>query len=261
MNKAASEITKNFSNNGPIELAVCRDAKELSDFYKTYTGPVEFLYIASEEEISDAIKCNAIYFTVKYNHELVAVTKASKLEVPYPFFCVPKNMNDKRDYWGLSGLYVHEKCRGKKLSNILLKATTELANKCGAAGIYADFDYRNINSMRLISKHYDLLGYTDGRKGSPDEATIYTTFFKDFTGKAKQEGDVFINFGDANFDKARSILDTTMDAIGDKSSTFIEYGRGENEIVCFDDPHTFEKTDIMLSDNIINQLFGKTLDR
>lgn len=263
MNKLASEIIRNFSSNGPIQLEICKDAKELNEFYNTYRGPVEFLYIASEEEIRDAIRNNAVYFTVKYDGELAGVTKASQLELPYPFFCVPKNMSDKRDYWGFSGLYVHEKFRSKKLSTILLNATTELAGRCGAAGIYADFDYRNIKSMRLISKYYNLLGYTDGRNGSPDEATIYTTFFKDFTGKSEKEGDIQIDFGEANFDDARRILDDTMKQIGDSSVNYVDYDRGYNEIVCFDTPHQFEKTSIRISDNLINKLFGdeESLDK
>ena len=149
----AKTICDNFnSSNLDIELAVCDNAKELADFYKTYNGIKEFLYIAPQEEIEEAIQNGAVYFVVKFNNEIAGVAKASKLELPYPFFCAPKSMGKEKGFWGLSGLYVHEKYRGKKISSVLLKASTSLAEMCNASGIYADFDYRNIASMQLISK-------------------------------------------------------------------------------------------------------------
>lgn len=259
----AKAICKNFNGgNSNFKLAVCKDSNKLSDFYKTYDGVKEFLYIAPQDEIEDAINNGAIYFVVKCDNEIAGVAKASKLSLPYPFFCVPKTMDSTKDYWGLSGLYVHKNYRGKKLSTVLLKASTALAEMCKANGIYADFDYRNIASMRLVSKYYDLLGYTDGREGSPDEATIYTTFFKDFTGSAEKISCLNIMFDQVCAGHARDTLDVVMENIGSATTHIVPYCEGYNEIVCFDKPYTFEVSNIKIANDITNKLnFEKILDK
>lgn len=261
--KNAQSICDNFNNaNTEVKLEVCKDAEELAKFYKTYDGIKEFLYIAPKEEIEGAIKDGAVYFVVKYNGQLAGVAKASKLGLPYPFFCAPHTMDSSKDYWGLSGLYVHKAFRGKKLSTILLKASTSLAELCKANGIYADFDYRNIASMQLVSKYYDLLGYTDGRKGSPDEATIYTTFFKDFTNSSEKVDNLNIFFEQLYAGNVRQTLDVVMENIGTSSIHIVPYYEGYNEIVCFDKPYTFENSSIKIAYDITkNYKSDKSLDK
>ena len=255
----AKKICNNFNSvEGKFKLRICDNPKALADFYNTYNGVTEFLYVAPEQEISEAIDNGAIFYGIIHEDEIAGVAKISQLELPYPFFSVPKNMDKELDYWGLSGLYVHEKFRGKKLSTILLNAGTSLAQECGGAGIYADFDYRNVNSMRLISKYYNLLGYTDGRNGSPDEATIYTTFFKDFSGMSKNGGVLIVDFNDCDFSQARQSLDYTMSKIGNSSINKVNYCDGYNEIVCFDTPYIFDSSKIVIKDD---KTSNKIIDR
>lgn len=245
----AKQICNNFnSGNSGFKLKICDNPKVVADFYNTYKGVTEFLYIAPEQEIAEAIGNGAVFYCIMNKNEMAGIAKISQFELPYPFFCVPKSMSKDLDYWGLSGLYVSEKFRGKKLSTILLNAGTTLAQECNGAGIYADFDYRNVDSMRLISKYYNLLGYTDGRNGSPDEATIYTTFFKDFTGVSKMGGSLSINFDNVGFDEARESLDKSMLQIGSTTVNKVKYANGYNEIVCFDTPYEFDNTKIIIKD-------------
>ena len=257
----ATEICHNFNQaNLDIKLHVCKDAKEVAEFYKTYNGVTEFLYIAPEDEIKDAIQKGAIFFGVYYKGHLAGLAKASKLTLPYPFFCPPKSMMSLDNFWGLSGLYVHENFRGKKLSTILLKASTSLAEACNATGIYADFDYRNIASMRLVSKYYNLLGYTDGRNGSPDEATIYTTFFKAFTNSVEDVSSISITFDKLTCDTARKTLDSAMANVGNSTIHVVNYCEGFNEIVCFDKPYHFVNTKINITEDITKKV-DTTLDK
>lgn len=257
----ANEICENFNHaNSDIKLNICTDAKSLAEFYKTYDGIVEFLYIAPEAEIAEAINNGAVYFGVYYKDQLAGVAKCSKLELPYPFFCVPQSMDKTKDYWGLSGLYIHKLYQGKKLSTVLLKASTNLAKECKANGIYADFDYRNVKSMRLVSKYYNMLGYTDGRNGSPDEATIYTTFFKDFSGTEEHKSQLTLDFNNADCDYIRKTIDETMKQIGRSSTYIVAYCDGFNEIVCFDKPYAFESTLIDIKENISKNT-NKNLDK
>ena len=261
--KNAMSICKNFNQGSQnVKLEVCNNAEELANFYKTYNGIKEFLYIAPNEEIEEAINNGAIYFIVKCDGKLAGVAKASSLQLPYPFFCVPSSMDASKDYWGLSGLYVHSAFRGKKLSTVLLKASTSLAELSNATGIYADFDYRNIASMQLVSKYYDLLGYTDGRNGSPDEATIYTTFFKDLSNSSEKVENLTVSFKEINAENAREVLDLAMAEIGASSVNVVPYCEGYNEVVCFDRPYTFEHSAIKIATDItkINNL-DKSLDK
>ena len=252
--KNAEEICKNFNQGSEVvKLEVCKDANKLSDFYKTYKGVKEFLYIAPKEEIEEAISKGAIYFVVNYEGNMAGVAKASKLELPYPFFCVPKTMDPTKDYWGLSGLYVHKNFQGKKLSTVLLKSTTALAEKCKANGIYADFDYRNVNSMNLVSRYYSLLGYTDGREGAPDEATIYTTFFKDFTNSSEHAQPLYVIFEQIDCGNARATLDAAMEKFGNSTIRIVPYCGGHNEVVCFDKPYTFELSSIKVLRDITKE--------
>lgn len=261
--KKAQTICENFNkSNFEYELAVSNDSKEIAEFYKTYNGVKEFLYIAPQEEIEEALQGGAIYFVIKDNNKIAGIAKASKLNLPYPFFCVPKTMDKTKDYWGLSGLYVHQNYRGKKLSSVLLKASTSLAQISKANGIYADFDYRNIKSMQLLSKYYDLLGYTDGRNGSPDEATIYTTFFKDFTNSGENISYLNIIFEQICAGNAKQTLDAVMENIGDVTTHIVNYCDGYNEIVCFDKPYKFNVTNIKVLQDITKfQKFEKNIDK
>lgn len=250
----ANQICENFNSAcGDIKLKVCTDAKKLFEFYKTYDGIKEFLYIAPEKEIDEAINSGAIFFGVYYKNQLAGIAKSAKLTLPYPFFCVPKLMDKTKDYWGLSGLYIHKNFQGKKLSTILLKSATTLAKECNAMGIYADFDYRNVKSMRLVSKYYNMIGYTDGRNGSPDEATIYTTFFKDFSGLEEVKDDLHMNFGESNCDSVRRIMDKTLLQIGAATLHIVNYCEGFNEVVCFDKPYSFESTLIDIDENLLEK--------
>lgn len=261
--KNAKAICDSF-NKGitDFKLETCNDAGKLADFYKTYDGPKEFLYIAPKDEIEEALKNGAIYFVVKNGDQIVGVAKATKLNLPYPFFCVPASMDSSKDYWGLSGLYVHKAFRGKGLSSVLLKASTALAQKCAANGIYADFDYRNVKSMRLVSKYYNLLGYTDGRCGSPDEATIYTTFFKDFTNSSEKIEKLDIFFEQIYADIARGTLDFVMEGIGPNTINVVPYCGGHNEIVCFDKPYEFVQTNIKIVYDITEKCYtNKIVDK
>lgn len=262
--KNAKSICENFNQGqSNVKLEIGTNAEEIARFYKTYDGIKEFLYIPPQDEVADAISSgDAIYFALKYDGQLAGVAKASKLSLPYPFFCVPASMDSKKDYWGLSGLYVHKAFQGKKLSTILLKASTSLAEICNAQGIYADFDYRNIASMRLISKYYNLLGYTDGREGAPDEATIYTMFFKDFSNSSEKAGNLNIYFEQLNAGNARQTLDCVMEGIGSSSINVVPYCGGHNEVVCFDKPYVFEQSNIKTAVDISKKLTSnKSLDK
>ncbi len=263
ISKKAELVCKNFNQaNLNVKLGVLYDAEEIAKFYKTYEGVTEFLYIAPQEEIQEAINSGATYFTIKCNNELAGIAKAAKLSLPYPFFYVPKDMDKNNDYWGLSGLYVHKKYRGKRFSTMLLNASSSLAQMCNANGIYADFDYRNIASMQLISKHLDFLGYTDGRKGSPDEATIYTTFFRDFTGTAKPHKGINFIFEQICAGHAKKTIDMIMEGVGPFTRYIVPYCEGYNEIVCFDTPYIFENTNIKVAADVTKiQKYGKKVDK
>ncbi len=252
--KAANLICENFNQSAiNAKLEVCDDAELIADFYKTYDGVTEFLYIAPKKEIEEAIQNGAIFFVIKYDGQLAGVAKASKLKLPYPFFYVPKQMDPTKDYWGLSGLYVHKLYREKRLSSVLLKAAETLAQNCNANGIYADFDYRNVRSMKVISKYFNFLGYTDGRNGSKDEATIYTMFFKDFSGTSEHVSNLNIIFEQISFSNARETLDAMMEGVGQSSTYIVPYCGGYNEIVCFDKPYIFENTNVkVLRDITLN---------
>ncbi len=240
------QLLDNYNNgNSDDKLKIGTDAELLSNFYKTYVGPKEFLYIAPKDEIEENLKNNAYYICCYVNGQLAGIVKVAKLSLPYPFFVPPKNCSTNQEFWGLSGLYVHKRFRGLHLSTTLLKAGTRLAQKCGACGIYADFDYRNVNSMRLISKYFNLIGYTDGRNGSPDEATIYTTFFKNFTNKEHRKSGYAIDFNNTNCESARNLLDKIMNSIGKYSVNCVPYCSGYNIVVCFDDIYNFDNQKIV----------------
>lgn len=258
----ADTICENFNQDSTnVKLQVCKNSELLARFYKTYDGVKEFLYIAPEDEIAEAIQNGAVFFTVLYNGQLAGVAKASNLTLPYPFFCVPSTMDASGNYWGLSGLYIHKNFRGKKLSTILLKASTSLADLCKANGIYADFDYRNIASMQLVSKYYNLIGYTDGRNGSPDEATIYTTFYKDFTNASQNGGDLSIVFEKLNLDSARLALDLAMKKVGKKNVNIVPYCDGYNEVVCFERPYAFNTSNIKIMTDITKNYNKESVDK
>lgn len=260
--RKAHEICKNFnSGESNIKLKICTNPKILANFYNTYKGVKEFLYIAPKEEINQALKQGAVFFCVICDNKLAGVAKAAKLMLPYPFFCIPKEMDKQSDYWGLSGLYVHSDFQGRKFSTILLKAATTLAQMCHAAGIYADFDYRNIASMRLVSKYYNMLGYTDGRNGSPDESTLYTTFFKDFTNSSKNAGDLNIVF-DLSMQDTKDAINQAMAHKGSFTINVVEYCGGYNEVVCFDSPYVFDTTKILIKQSYSKEEnLSKTIDK
>ena len=262
--KNANAICDNFNQGqSNVKLEICTDAELIANFYKTYDGIKEFLYIPPLAEVQETIaNGNAVYYVIKYDGQLAGVAKAGKLSLPYPFFCTPKSMDPKKDYWGLSGLYIHKAFQGKKLSTVLLKASTSLAEVCRAEGIYADFDYRNLASMQLISKYYDLLGYTDGRNGSPDEATIYTTFYKNFSNTSEKAGNLNIYFEELKADNARDTLDCVMEGIGTSTINVVPYCGGYNEVVCFDKPYSFEQSNIKMAYDIRKTLRSeKSLDK
>lgn len=240
----ANELCENFNSSDiDLKLNIVKDPTKIFEFYKSYNGIKEFLYIAPKDEIQDAIESGSIFLGVYLKDELGGIVKLAQVKQPYPFFRAPKTMPQNGIYYGCSGLYVHEKFRGKGMSSILLDASTKLAEMSGASGIYADFDYRNIASMNLISKRYDLIGFTDGRNGSPDEATIYSTFFKDFTNCGENVSGLDICF-DSSFDHARDTLEKTMQEVGKSSIYRVDYCGGYNEIACFDKPYYFESVKI-----------------
>ena len=178
--------------NSKLELenancCVLEDAKEIDDIYATYTGPKEFLYIPPFEEILETIAGDdAVYLGYRINGELVAIAKVSKLELPSSFFVPPKS-EGRGNYYGCSGLLVKEGNRGKHLAQRLVNLTSSIAYVEGGNGIYADFDYRNSASMRVISKLFNFVGFTDGRNGAEGEKTIYTTFYLPLKNREKAQ--------------------------------------------------------------------------
>lgn len=265
--KNAFRLCNKFNNNKRgFLLKVCKNSNFISKFYSTYDGIKEFLYIPSLDEIKNNISNGSIYLCIIYGKKVAGIVKVSKLNLPHPFFSPPKSMDSSKDYWGVSGLYIHKNFRGKKLANVLIKASTILAKMCGSAGVYADFDYRNVASMKVISKFYNFFGYTDGRNGAVDEATIYTTFFKSFSSAFETKaGAININL-DNNANLALKELNRVMQLIGPDSETRVEYGGGYNIIKCFDKPYNFDFTNIKIEEPIKSNVCevlknnGKNLD-
>lgn len=173
---------------------------------------------------------------------MAGIVKAGEINFPYPFFNPPKTIKNKSAFWGVSGLYVKKEYQGKNISKMLIKNATALAFSCGATGVYADFDYKNIASMRVLSKYYDFIGYTDGRKGSKDEATIYTTMYKSFIDDIIS-GDIEVNL-DLDAQKTVDNLNELMDNIGSNTESRVDYCGGYNVIRCFDAPYNFHTTKI-----------------
>ena len=245
--KNALTICYNFNSaNTDIKLMIGIRSKDLAKFYKTYDGVEEFLDIASESEIEDALNDGAIFFEVFVDNKLAGVIKCAEITQPHPFFVAPKTIDSKKSYWGISGLYVHQDYKDRKLETILLMAGTKLAEKCNAQGIYADCDYRDQNSLCLISNFYNFLGYTYGKSRSKGELSLYTTFYKDFTGieEEKEFFQILLDNFDLNY--AKSVLDAEMKKIGPSTSYSVAYGKGINQVVCFDKPYKFRSSKILL---------------
>ena len=245
-------ICDNFNSGSQnVKLYMVFDHQAISNLYKTYNGPVEFLYIPQLEEIKDAIDEGAIYLGAFVDGKLAGVEKLAELQLPYPFFIPPKNCDPKKCYWGLSGLYVNPEYRGKHISSMLLDAGLKIPKECGGVGVYADFDYRNILSMRVISKRMDFIGYVDGRQGSPDEATIYTTFYKCLDDNCKNRTSFNIDINKFDCDFVSNQLEESMNKIGSYSVDTVPYCGGYNKVVRFDEPYKFDETYV----NISNELF------
>ena len=205
---------------------------ELYDSYKESVkrgnnpAEAEFLYIPTPEEISNVFTgTDAVYVgAITDDNELLGIAKIKKMKKFDEFFVRPEYENSLKDCFGISGLLVSEKARGKKVGTFLMATSTRLLNRMGAAGVYADCDYRNIASFNTLSSHLDFAGYTDGWNGAEGEQSIYVTFYKSFENPSSNSKEDFIwCFSKDNCensknyfskDEAANILDNKLNQFG-----------------------------------------------
>ncbi len=167
--------------------------KQLYDSYKSEINnpdsvfQAEFLYIPSEKEIANTIATpTSCYIGARHNGQLVAVLKLQNLGITpenktTPFFVPPRNETlTEGAFFGISGMLTSRTCRGKGLVLPMITQTLKALQANGAAGVYADCDYRNISSFNALSSFLNFIGFTDGRNGLPGEKTIYITFYNSF---------------------------------------------------------------------------------
>lgn len=222
------------------------DIYKIRKLYETYEGSKEFLYIPGTKEIHEQIiSDNACYFGAKTDDgQLISVSKIKRLDVPSPFFVPPKYEDGKTgQFFGLSGMLVLKQFRGHRLARITTIAALNALSKMGAAGVYADCDFRNVASFSNLSSTFNFVGYTDGRHGAEGEKTIYTTFYLSFGHQAKKEIPKTIldlSFRQ-NLDDVPCLLQTQMHKMGPFSSYIVEYGEdkdgksGHNELHVLDE--------------------------
>lgn len=242
----------NIRQKSELKLCIVEDANEIAALYATYNGPVEFLYIPPIEEIIENLNNpDCVYVGLRYNGELVGVTKLAKLELPSSFFNPPK-AEPNGDYYGVSGLMVLETSRGLRIAKRLVKCSAFLAKNIGGVGIYADFDYRNVNSMRVVSKLFNFVGFADGRHGAEGEQTIYTTFYLPLTHKLNRTNNLKIE-SEYNCESASNALLNSMNELGNYSVTKVAYG-GEgryNLLYCLDEVHPIKSFEIEEIENTL----------
>ena len=219
------------------------DAKEICDFYHSYDGRQEFLYVPSLEEISGVLeKDNSVYVGVvsKNSNNILGITKVAEIEEsPYPFFKAPKNAKkNENGFYGVSGLFIRKEAQGKKLATHLVDLSFASLQEYKAAGIYADCDFRNIASFNTLSKKMDFVGYTDGRMGASGEKTIYVTFFSNLEAKEREENRIELDFS-STYQEAFSLYDwykpveasisSQLRQLGNVSTFMVPYGNEGTE--------------------------------
>lgn len=215
---------------------------KISASAKDNSAETEFLYIPSEQEVANVFDgTDAVYVgAITDDNELLGIAKIKKMKKFDEFFVRPDYETSSKDCFGISGLLVSEKARGKKVGTFLMATSVRLLNRMGAAGVYADCDYRNVASFKTLSAHLDFAGYTDGRNGAEGEQSIYVTFYKSFENPSSKSKEDFVwcfskddRENSKNYfskDEAVDILDNKLNQFGLYTESIIPYGDGYNKI-------------------------------
>lgn len=233
------------AENPDFKYCVINSVDEIVKIYDTYTGPAEFLYIPSREEIEETVSSDdGVYLGYTYKGKLVGIAKLAKLELPSAFF-IPPASEPKGDYYGCSGLLVRSEARGHHIAQKLVSLASNTAKYNGGVGIYADFDYRNSASMHVISKLFNFVGFADGRHGAEGEQTIYTTFYLPLTHSVRRDKGVKIACTDMN--SVKNKLLRVMEISGDYKTQQVPYGGPGryNLLYCLDNVANFDKFEIV----------------
>lgn len=145
-----------------------------------------------------------------------------------------RDLSDK--YFAVSGVCVDETYRKRGLATRMLNASIEIVKEHGARGVYGDPNYLNIVSQRVISKYFDIIGFTDGiTSGTENEQSIYITYYHSFFDNLPPSNVFDVNIEGYPLIEARNILLNRFLAIGKLSKYDLAYKDGKNVVYVLDD--------------------------
>lgn len=203
---------------------------EIYSLYQSFRGNTEFLYSPPYSEIKENMNSQDVNYIGMQSRsgKLVGVIKVEKLSLPAPFFMPPQyDQREDSEFYGLSGLIIHDDYRRKGLAKYLTGITLNALHIMGATGVYADCDYRNRGSFATLSKIMDFVGFTDARFGAENERTVYMTFYSSRDRKqTDQVSGLEFNFSRIkNLGDVVNVLQTMIDKFGGSNRLKIDYGR------------------------------------
>jgi len=236
---------KNNNLRQDVFFKILKDPVKIYEMYRNYNENEKFLYVATKDEIEEAVKTNAIYVgAVNKEDKILGLAKLSKLSIPEPFF-VPPTFEKGENFYGESGLYVDCAYRNMSVAKLLTQTLMETAKESEATGIYGDFDYRNVMSGKVFIKYFDMIGCTDGTQGSEQENTTYLTFYKSFKTEPSFVESIDLDMRQKTPQEATIEVVKKLGNISDMTRTDVSYCGGFNSVYSTNDYVSFGKINIM----------------
>lgn len=253
MNKKIINIVcEQFSSN-IFKMRSITDKQCIFEYYNTYSysgAKLEFLYIPTLGEVENDLARGMIYLGIIAidSNKVVAMQEIFQLDlfqgicessIGFPTFAFfpPKWDTDLSDkYFAISGVYVDEKYRKQGLASALLNASMEIAKLAGAHGIYGDPNYLNHISQRVISKQFDIIGFTDGVTNGPEnEQSIYVTYYHSMITKTPPVISILLNTDGFNAVEERDAMIRKFNSVGKLSKYEFTWKDGKNIVYVLDD--------------------------
>jgi GNAT superfamily N-acetyltransferase len=228
------------------------DKQIIFNYYQTFNNSGEsreFLYVPTLSEVEYDLSKGMIYLgiTALDSNRVVAMQEMFELNLPghydcnsgfptFAFFPPKWDLDLSAKYFAVSGVYVDKQHRRQGLALLLLEASIKIAQADDAHGIYGDPNYLNYISQRVISKQFDIIGFTDGVTSGPrNEQSVYVTYYHSLQTKAPQTKKLYLNSNDLSAIEERDYMLQNFENIGNLTKHEFPWKDGKNIVYVLDD--------------------------
>jgi len=113
----------------------------------------------------------------------------------------------------------------------MLNASIEIVKGEDARGVYEDPNYLNSKSQSVISKQFDIIGFTDGITSGPEnEQILYLSYYHSLKSTPLSRCDIQVDFGGRDKDVSLDAMLRAFQNVGQLSKYKLAYN-GEVKLV------------------------------